>query len=55
MSVVINEIEVVVESEDRPGASGQGQSAAGAPPLTPLEMAELLERRARQELRLFAH
>ena len=53
MAVVINELEVVVE--DAPSPSG-GQAQPGAPPpLSPLEMGELLERRARNALRLFAH
>jgi hypothetical protein len=53
MPVVINELEVVVESEE---AAGSGRPApSGPPPLTPLEIAELLERRARGELRLYAH
>jgi len=53
MAVVINEIEVTVESDEAP-LPGQ-RPAAGPPALTPLEIAELLERRARTELRLFAH
>jgi hypothetical protein len=52
MPVVINEIEVSLEPE---GPPPNGQSAAPPPTLTPLEIAELLERRARNELRLFAH
>lgn len=54
MSVVINELEVVVA----PVSNGVGGGMQGPPPATPLgplEVAELLERRARQELRLFAH
>ena len=56
MPVVINEMEIVMA----PPASGQAQGAqpppaAAAPPLTPREVSELLERRVRQELRLFAH
>ena len=54
MSVVINELEVVVPAPEA-AAGAQSGPAPGAPPLTPLEVAELLERRARQELRLFAH
>lgn len=51
MSVVINEIEVVVAEVP----AGDGTAPPPAPPLTPLEIAEVLERRARQALRLFAH
>lgn len=54
MPVVINELEVVVAPVE--GGMGPGmQGPPPAPPLTPLEISELLERRARQELRLFAH
>jgi hypothetical protein len=57
MPVVINELEVVVASP--PSAQGSGSqaqpAAGGAPPLSPIEMNELLERRVRQEFRLFAH
>lgn len=53
MPVVINEVEIVVEPESPPLA-GEGPRQA-PPPMTPLEIAELLERRARTELRLFAH
>ncbi|HEU0301653.1 MAG TPA: hypothetical protein VFR37_19515 [Longimicrobium sp.] len=53
MTVVINELEVVVA--DEPPAPAGGAPAAEPPALTPLEVAELLERRARQALRLFAH
>jgi hypothetical protein len=52
MAVVINELEVVVE--DAPASPGEAQPGA-PPPLSPLEMGELLERRARNALRLFAH
>lgn len=53
MTVVINELEVVLPAEEK-GAPGQPPAAA-APPLVPMDVAALLERRARQELRLFAH
>ena len=54
MPVIVNELEVVVESDAPPAAAG-AQQAPPAPVLSPLEVAELLERRARNELRLFAH
>lgn len=53
MPVVINEIEIAVEPEGPPNAGGTPRQPP--PSLTPLEIAELLERRARSELRLFAH
>lgn len=52
MPVVINELEVVVAPPE--GGAGPGRPLP-PPPLSPLEIAELLERRARQALRLFAH
>jgi hypothetical protein len=53
MTVVINELEVVVSESE--GRQAQQPAPAGPPALGPREIAELLERRARQELRLFAH
>jgi hypothetical protein len=53
MAVVINELEVVVAPVE--GGGGAMQAPPPAPPLTPLDIAELLERRARQALRTFAH
>ncbi len=53
MSVVINEVSIVVETDDTPNAGGTPRQAP--PPLTPLEIAEVLDRRARNEFRLFAH
>ena len=52
MAVVINEFSIVVETDDTPNAGG---TPTQAPPLTPLEIAEVVDRRARNELRLFAH
>jgi hypothetical protein len=55
--VIVNELEVVVAPAD----PGTGQPPSGSPaqspspPITPLELAELLERRARHALRLMAH
>lgn len=53
MPVVVNEMEIVV-AEPAAGQQGQQPAPAGAHP-SPPELAELLERRARQALRLFAH
>ncbi|WP_420125863.1 hypothetical protein [Longimicrobium sp.] len=53
MPVVINEIQVSTEPDTEPMPGGTPRETP--PPLTPLEIAELLERRARNELRLFAH
>lgn len=54
MPVVINELEVVVAPVEG-GMGGGLQGPPPAPPLTPLAIAELMERRARQAGRLFAH
>jgi hypothetical protein len=54
MTVVINELEVVVAPPEG-GQQGPHPAPAGPPALAPRDIAELLERRARQELRLFAH
>lgn len=54
MPVVINELEVVMAPPEAPAAAPNAPAPA-APGPTPLEITELLERRARQELRLFAH
>jgi hypothetical protein len=53
MPVIVNEMEVVLSTE----GGGDGMSAAPPPlpPPDPRGMAELLERRARNELRVFAH
>lgn len=54
MPTIINELEVVMAPPEAP-APAQNAPAPGAPAPGPLEIAALLERRARQELRLFAH
>lgn len=52
MPVIINELTVEVATEN---GGGGGSAPASAPALTPLDIAEVLERQARQALRLFAH
>lgn len=58
MTVIVNELEVVLA----PPAAAPPQTDPNVPPAAPveptpgaLELAALLERRARQALRLFAH
>jgi hypothetical protein len=53
MSVVINELEVVVSPPDSPAPDRPPPQTA--PPLAPPELNAFLERRVRQELRTFAH
>jgi hypothetical protein len=57
MTVIVNEMEVVVAAGDRGEASAAAppQQAADPPPLTPREITEVLERRARIALRVMAH
>jgi hypothetical protein len=57
MTVIVNEMEVVVASAERGEASAAAptQQAADPPPLTPREITEVLERRARIALRVMAH
>ena len=54
MPVIVNEMEVVLAGEGGDGKSAQPAPAAPSQP-DPRATAELLERRARNELRLFAH
>jgi hypothetical protein len=57
MPVIVNELEVVVESPDGAGAAPDAAppAPATAAPLTPLALAEVLERRARIDARVLAH
>ena len=54
MPVIVNEMEVVLATEGGGGEGGAGATQSPPPP-DPRAMAELLERRARNELRVFAH
>lgn len=53
MPIVVNELEVVVAPPEG-GASAGPPQAAPQPP-NPLDVAAVLERRLRQQLRTFAH
>ncbi|MET0398119.1 MAG: hypothetical protein ABW277_15065 [Longimicrobiaceae bacterium] len=58
MTVIVNELEVVVASTEpgaQRGGGGAGEAASAPPALTPRDLAEQLERRDRTELRLLAH
>lgn len=60
MAVIINELEVVAEAPpeaEAPAASAsQSVSETPNPPaLRPIDLADVLERRARLEWRVFAH
>jgi hypothetical protein len=55
MTVVINELEVVVPSERGEAPAAAPPPEAAPPPPSPREIAEVLERRARIALRTLAH
>jgi len=56
MSVIINELEVVLES---PASTGPAKPAAPTPPpqqqAQPIDITDILERKARLQVRLLAH
>lgn|GEM_PF-2893361 len=56
MSVIINELEVVLES---PASTGPAKPAVPPPPpqqqIQPIDINDMLEREARAQLRLLAH
>lgn len=53
MPVVINELEVVV-SEAAGGGSSASEASAPPPPPSPMDLGDVLERRLRSALRVFA-
>ncbi len=56
MAVIINELEIVVESREEPAAEApQPHPAAAAPPLAPLDLSDVLDRRTRMDARTLAH
>jgi hypothetical protein len=58
MAVIINELEVVVEPAPEAGAEeAESTAAVGSTPrpLTPLDLADIFERRRRIDLRTWAH
>ncbi len=54
MAVIINELEVVVEQPKALGPTAAPAPATAAPTLNPLDLADVLERRLRQAVRLAA-
>jgi hypothetical protein len=54
MAVIINELEVIVETPPTPAGTG-GEMPASTRPPSPQEIAAVLERRARYDLRRLAH
>lgn len=55
MTVIINELEVVVEQPPPPGATAASAGGAASPPLQPPEIENIRERQTRMRLRLAAH
>jgi hypothetical protein len=59
MATIINTLEVVLEPPRQVGPPGGGSapepSSTAAPPLTPADLADVAERRARYVARLVAH
>lgn len=58
MPVIVNELEVVLappQGSGNPDPDLAPPTPGAAPQLTPFEIAALLERRSRQQVRLFAH
>lgn len=55
MPVIVNELEVVVAPPEPAVEPRPGSEEPRPQPATPLELTAVLERRARQALRVFAH
>jgi len=55
MPVIINELEIVVESPPDVSSEAAPPAAPAAPPPGPLELNELLDRRTRLARRTLAH
>lgn len=55
MPVIINELEIVVESPPEVSSEAPPPATPASPPPAPLELNELLDRRVRLALRTLAH
>lgn len=60
MAVIINELEIVVDTRApaAPASEGQASAQGGRPPAAaprPLDLSDMLERRVRMRRRIFAH
>ena len=55
MAVIINELELVLDPEPGTPQPGGAKPVPQKPPLTPLDIAAILEREKRNCLRLLAH
>ena len=55
MAVIINEMEVVLETPKRPGVDPERLPPPAAPSLRPADLRNIVERQMKQEARLFAH
>jgi hypothetical protein len=55
MAVIINEMEVVLETPKRPGVDPERLPAPSTAPLRPLDLHAVLERQMQKEARILAH
>jgi len=55
MAVIINEMEVVLETPKRPGVEPERLPPPAAPSLRPFDLAAVLERQMQNEARVSAH
>jgi len=55
MSVIINELEVVLEQPSTPAATTPAAAQPSSRPIQPIDIVEILERWDRSEYRLTAH
>ncbi len=55
MAVIINEMEVVLETPKRPGVDPERLPPPAAPSLRPMDLAAVIERQMQKEARVSAH
>jgi hypothetical protein len=55
MAVIINEMEVVLETPKRPDVDAQRLPPPMVPTLRPVDMVTMMEREIRNEVRVLAH
>jgi hypothetical protein len=55
VAVIINEMEVVLETPKRPGVDPERLPPPAAPALRPLDLSAVLERQMQKEARVLAH
>lgn len=55
MAVIINEMEVVLETPKRPGVDPERMPPPAVPSLRPLDLTAVMERQMKKEARVLAH